>query len=344
MATTKRNLLMIGIVTAAALGSGVTYTAQLGKESTDDAVLETQVVTISPKINGYIIDLAVKDNQMVHKGDLLAQIDPTDYKLALDKAGAALQSAKARVAASSENYEATRISAPSNLDAATARVQAAEATWNNAAKTLKRMKTLSDLARSKQQLDDAISAESNALAALNDAKAQLATAQTAPQTIASASAAKDELSAAVQEAEADVKMAEENLANTKIWAPIDGKITSRGAELGNYVQTGQNLMSVVSPDVWVIANFKETQIAQMKPGQSVDIDVDAFPDLDLHGRVDSIQSGTGARFSAFPAQNATGNFVKIVQRVPVKIVLDQTDTSENPLGPGLSVVPTVHTK
>lgn len=344
MALTKRNVLMFGVIAAAALASGATYISRMNTESTDDAVLETQVVTISPKVNGYIIDLAVKDNQMVHKGDLLAQIDPTDYALALDKARAALQSAKARVAASTEDYEAARISAPSSLDAATARVQAATATWDNAAKTLKRMKALSDLARSKQQLDDAVSAESNALAALNDAKAQLASAQTAPQTIASAGAAKDDLSAAVQQAEADVKMAEKNLADTKIIAPIDGKVTSRGAELGNFVQAGQNLMSLVSPDVWVIANFKETQIAHMKPGQTADIDVDAFPDLNLHGRVESIQSGTGARFSAFPAQNATGNFVKIVQRVPVKIIVDLPDTGDVPLGPGLSVVPTVHTK
>ena len=133
------------------------------------------------------------------------------------------------------------------------------------------------------------------------------------------------------------------MADTKIVAPFDGRITSRGVVAGNYVQPGQNLLSLVGNTFWVIANFKETQLTDMKAGQSVDIEVDAYPDLKLTGKVDSVQSGTGARFSAFPPQNATGNFVKIVQRVPVKITLDTPTLTDVVLGSGLSVVPTVHT-
>jgi len=158
-----------------------------------------------------------------------------------------------------------------------------------------------------------------------------------------AQSATDENSALVKQAEADVAQAAKNLADTKIIAPFDGRITSRGVVVGNYVQAGQNLLSLVGNHFWVVANFKETQLTKMVAGQDVEIEVDAYPDLKLSGKVDSIQSGTGARFSAFPPQNASGNFVKIVQRVPVKITIDTSIPSDVILGSGLSVTPNVHT-
>ncbi len=343
MVSSKRKLVIVILLLLVAAGSGAAVMLSAGKEKTDDAQLEADIATISPRVAGYVKTLNIVDNQVVKAGDVILEIDPTDYQLALDKANASLDAAKARVAGSVQNYESTRVSAPSGQLAAEAQVKQAEATYNNAVKALKRVRSLSELARSKQQLDDAIAEEENTLAVLNDAKARLSTAQTAPQTIAAAQSATDENSALVKQAESDVAQAVKNLADTKIIAPFDGRITSRGVVAGNYIQAGQNLLSLVGNHFWVIANFKETQLTDMKAGQVVDIEVDAYPDLKLTGKVDSIQSGTGARFSAFPPQNATGNFVKIVQRVPVKITIDTQAPDDVVLGSGLSVVPTVHT-
>lgn len=343
MVSAKRKfliLLFLGGVVAASIGG---YVLSMGHEKTDDATLDADVATISPRVAGYVKALNVTDNQLVKAGDTILEIDPSDYQFALDKARAALDAAKARAAGSVQNYESTRVSAPSGQIAAEAQVKQAQAAWENAAKALKRIRSLSDMARSKQQLDDAIAEDRRTSEALNDAKARLATAQTAPQTIAVAQSVTDENTALVKQAEADVAIAEKNLADTKIIAPFDGRVTSRGVVVGNYVQAGQNLMSLVGNAFWVTANFKETQLAHMKRGQSVDIEVDAFPDLALTGKVDSVQSGTGAWFSAFPPQNATGNFVKIVQRVPVKIMIDSPIPPDLALGAGMSVVPTVHT-
>jgi membrane fusion protein (multidrug efflux system) len=149
--------------------------------------------------------------------------------------------------------------------------------------------------------------------------------------------------AQVRQAEADLAQAETDLANTKVIAAIDGRITKRSVEIGNYVQTGQQLATLVGTELWVVANFKETQLDHMRTGQPVSIRIDAFPSVKLSGKVDSFQAGTGSHFSLFPAENATGNFVKTVQRVPVKIVFDAPPDAALPLGPGMSVIPTVYT-
>ncbi len=153
-----------------------------------------------------------------------------------------------------------------------------------------------------------------------------------------------QLEAQLAAAQADVEQSEINLSYTKLIAPFDGWVTKRNVEQGSYVQVGQALFSLVSPDVWVTANFKEDQLADMKTGQKVKIEIDAFPNLKIEGHVDSIQMGSGSRFTAFPAENATGNYVKIVQRVPVKIVIDKGINKDQALPLGLSVVPTVITK
>ncbi len=340
----SKKLRVAAVVLLVLLGIGGYQYIHRGEVHTDDAAIEASVITISPKIGGYIKTLAVTDNQLVKAGDLLLEIDSADYQIALDRATATLDGVKARLNGSSESLETTKISAPSNLEAAKAQVEVAQANWENANITMKRLKSLSDLARSRQQLDDAIAAERGAYSTLSDAKAKLRSAETAPKTVAVAQSNMDELSATVKQAEADVAQAQKNLDDTKIYALVDGRVTNRGIERGDYIQPGQQLFSLVGNDYWVVANFKEIQLTHMHIGQRVNIHVDAFPDLPLTGKVESIQAGTGSRFSAFPAQNATGNFVKIVQRVPVKVTLDKPVGPDIPLGPGMSVVPTVFTR
>jgi membrane fusion protein (multidrug efflux system) len=176
---------------------------------------------------------------------------------------------------------------------------------------------------------------------LGEAKAQLASARSAPNRVAFSRAQVDTTAAEIAQAEAEVRQAELNLSYTKIYAPERGKITRKGVEPGAYVEIGQTLFSIVPDRLWVLANFKETQLRHMRPGQPVTIEVDAYPDREFHGHVDSIQAGSGARFSLLPPENATGNYVKVVQRVPVKIVFDDPPDPAYPLGPGMSVVPVV---
>lgn len=344
--SSRQSKLGIGILVAVLvlLGIAAYIFMHLGEESTDDAAIDGRLISLSAKIPGYVKTLNINDNQVVKAGDILLEIDPADYILRRDKAEAVLQAAEAAASASQSNRETTDISAPSNLDAAQAQVESAEANWEKALSDLKRMQRLSNEARSQEQLEQAVATEKAASSSLEDARARLRSAQTAPKAIAAAKATSEQLAAQVKQAQADLALAEDDLTNTKIIAPMDGRITRRGVERGDYIQPGQQLGTLVGNEMWVTANFKETQLEHMQPGQRVTVTLDAFPDVDLHGKVDSIQSGTGARFSAFPPENATGNFVKIVQRVPVKIVFDPAPDASLHLGPGMSVVPTVFTK
>jgi membrane fusion protein, multidrug efflux system len=326
------------------LGAGAYIFLHLGEESTDDAAIDGRLVTLSPKVSGYVKTLNIDDNQRVKAGDVLLEIDPTDYIIRRDKAQAVLSAATAAAEASQSNSETTDISAPSNLAAAQAQVDSAQATWEKALSDLKRMQRLSNEARSQEQLEQAVATEKAANSNLEDARAKLRSAETAPKAMASAKATHEQLQAQVKQAEADLAQAEDDLANTKLMAPMDGRITKRGVEKGDYVQPGQQLSNLVGTDLWVTANFKETQLEHMKPGQRVTISIDAYPNKTFEGKLDSVQEGTGARFSAFPPENATGNFVKIVQRVPVKIVFDPAPDSSLGIGPGMSVVPTVYTR
>jgi membrane fusion protein (multidrug efflux system) len=217
------------------------------------------------------------------------------------------------------DYIIRRDRAKAALDAAKAQVISANATLKKSKSDLSRMQRLSNQARSQEQLEQVAS----------DAQA--------------AQAVVDQLKAQADQAEADLAQAEKDLADTSIIAPMDGYITKRGVERGNYVQPGQQLASLAGTEIWVVANFKETQLKHIRPGQMVDIAVDAFPDIKLAGKVDSIQLGTGSYFSAFPPENATGNYVKIIQRVPVKIVFNNPPDNNIHLGLGMSVIPVVHT-
>ncbi len=339
----SRVILLLVVLTALVVGGAYVFLHRF-EESTDDAAIDGRTVVISAKVSGYVKTLNINDNQMVKAGDVLLEIDPTDYAIRRDRAQAFLDAAQAAAAASQSNMESTNVSANSNLTAAQAQVNAAEANEAKAMSDLKRMQTLSNEARSQQQLDQAIAVEKSTRSSLEDARAKLLTAGTAPHTIAAAQSTYDQLQAQVNQAMADLAQAENDLANTKLLAPMDGRITKRGVERGNYVQPGQPLSSLVGTDLWVTADFKETQLKHMHAGQPVMIEIDAFPAQKFHGKVDSIQSGTGAYFSAFPPENATGNFVKIVQRVPVKIVFDPAPDANLAIGPGMSAVPVVDTE
>ncbi|MBP2626611.1 MAG: secretion protein HlyD family protein [Firmicutes bacterium] len=325
-------------------GVGTYYYLQRGEISTDNAAIDGRTVVISPKVQGYVKNLHMQDNQLVKAGEVLLEIDPTDYLIRRDRAKATLAAAQAAANASHRNLETTAVSAPSTIDGAQAQVASAKATWEKSLSDMQRMESLFNAgACSEQQLDQAIATERSSRSTLNKMRADLRSANTATSVIAAAKDTSEQLQAQVKQAEVDLVQAENDLANTKIIAPIDGRITKRSVEIGNYVQAGQQLSSLVGTELWIIANFKETQLEHLQPGQAVDIRIDAFPNVKLSGKVDSMQAGTGGHFSLFPAENATGNFVKIVQRVPVKIVFDSLPDESIHLGPGMSVTPTVHT-
>jgi membrane fusion protein (multidrug efflux system) len=249
-------------------------------ETTDDAFIDVHFVSVAPKIAGRVTVVHVDDNQLVKKGDVLVEIDPRDFQVALAQAKANLAKDKATQ----------------------------------------------------------IQAELNEKRALDLFSRKVISTQERDTNVATAESSR----ASVQADEAAVEQAELNLGYTKIKAPIDGYVTKEAVAIGDYLQVGQTLMALVPPRVWVIANFKETQLRNMQPGQPVDISADAYPTLKLRGRVDSIQAGSGAAFSLLPPENATGNYVKVVQRVPVKIVLDEEQQMQRVLGPGMSMVPNVY--
>jgi membrane fusion protein, multidrug efflux system len=304
--------------------------------STDDAYIDGHVVQVAPQVAAPVKVLHVDDNVYVRKGDLVVELDPTDYQVALEQARGAESAAQGKLA----QAEAQVGAAEAGVKQSDAEIAAAQAQLDNAQADLKRYESVDPRARSQQQLDNARTAEKNAAAQLAQAKAKRASAVANVGTAeASVKAAQGDLDKAI----ADEHRAEVNLGYCKIYASQDGRVTSRTVEAGNYVTTGQAMFSLVSPDVWVTANFKETQLKNMRLGQPVTLTVDAYPGKKWNGHVDSIQAGSGSRFSVLPAENATGNFVKIVQRVPVKIVFDYGSNTDDSrlLSPGMSVVPKV---
>lgn len=304
--------------------------------STDDAYIDGHVTQVSARVAAPVIALHIYDNELVHRGDLLIELDPTTFRVSLDQAKAQVVSAEAKLI----QAQAQIGTAKASVIQANAQVNAAQVQFDNASKDLKRYQEVDERARSRQQLDNAFTAEKNAQAQLDQAKAQKTSADA---NVASAEAAVKAAEGEVETSKANEKSAEVNLSYCKIFAPVEGRVTERTVETGNYATPGQTLFMLVDPNVWVTANFKETQLTDMRPGQAVTIEVDAFPGKKWKGHVDSIQAGSGARFSVLPAENATGNFVKVVQRVPVKIVFEHNaNTNDAPmLSPGLSVEPTV---
>ena len=332
------------IVVIAAIGAAWYFYATRNLITTDDAFTDGRAITIAPQVKGVVTELDITDNQFVHAGDVLLRIDDRDYVAARDAAKGQLDLARAQFEASKINAGVIAVTAPARLQQAQAQLASAKAQQVRADADYRRQHDINPAATTKQNVDQATAAAAQAAAQVADADAQVKQAAIVPQLIDQARAPIPENSAQIIQAQAQLDQAELNLSYTVIRAPQDGWITKRNVERGDYVQVGSSLLSIVTPQVWVTANFKETQLARMRPGDHVAITVDAYPSLKLSGHVDSIQLGTGSKFSAFPAENATGNYVKIVQRVPVKIIIDSGLDPNLPLPLGASVDPTVTVK
>jgi membrane fusion protein (multidrug efflux system) len=306
-------------------------------QATDDAFIEGYVIPMASQVPGRVADLLVTDNQAVKAGDVLLNIDSRDYETSLAQARADLAAAHSQVDQAQAQVKASR----AKVAQAQAAVVAADVENQRAADDLKRYESVDNSAVSRSAFDMAQSRARTARANLEGARSQ---AQAAEAGVTLSEAGVETASAAVQQSEAKLRQAELNLSYTRVTAPEDGRVTRRVVEQGAYIQPGQTLMAIVPRRYWVIANFKETQLTHMRVGQPVEVLVDAYPDHKFRGHVESIQSGAGARFSLFPPENATGNYIKVVQRVPVKIVLDNDPDAELALGPGMSVVPKVRVK
>jgi membrane fusion protein (multidrug efflux system) len=343
------------------------------RESTDDAQVDGHINPISPRVTGTVVHVLHDDNEVVQAGTLLVELDPKDYEVAVDRARADLANAQANSTAASVGVPLTQTTSSSQLLAADAGVkgsqrdiETARAKLNDAqasfAKTsadLKRMEML--IAKdeiSHQQYDAAVAANNSAKANVDaatsaiasaesrtaQAQAQAESARTVPEQLKVTRARAGAAGAEVQRAISALAQAELNLQYTKIIAPVTGVLSKRSVEPGQTVQAGQPLFSIVNlDDIWTTANFKETQLKQMKVGQKATLKVDAYGH-DYQGTVESIGGATGARFSLLPPENATGNYVKVVQRIPVRIRFDKDQDPNHQLRPGMSVEPTVFTK
>ncbi|RQS28944.1 HlyD family secretion protein [Burkholderia sp. Bp8992] len=341
----KKPLIILGaVVFVLLIGGLVWWLATRNQESTDDAYTDGNAVAVAPHVSGYVTRLAVDDNTYVRRGDVLVEIDPRDYRAQVDAARAQLGLAQAQLDASRVQLDIAHVQYPAQYRQARAQIESAEAAYRQALAAQERQRAVDARATSQQAIDAADAQRASADANVAMAQAQARTASLVPQQIRQAETTVEERRQQVLQARAQLDTAELNLSYCEMRAPSDGWVTRRNVQLGSFLQPGTSIFSIVTPRVWITANFKESQLERMRIGDRVDVSVDAYPDLDLHGHVDSLQLGSGSRFSAFPTENATGNFVKIVQRVPVKIVLDGPLPTRPPLGLGLSVVPTVHLK
>lgn len=301
--------------------------------SSDDAFIDTHAVQVTPQVGGTIVAVPVTDNQSVATGALLVQIDPRDFQAALTQAKAQVEEAQASV----ENVEAQIAAQQANIaQARTAVTQAQAALTFSQQQYARAQQLLTQGAGTQQQAQQTSADLTQKQAALTASQASETAVE---KQLAVLRAQRTSALAQVDAAKASVNTAEINVDRTAIMAAQAGHIANLSAAVGTYAQPGQAIMTLVPSNVWVTANFKETEVGAMKIGDPVDIDVDAYPGRTFKGHIDSIQAGSGTAFSLLPPQNATGNYVKIVQRVPVKIVFDAPPGVY--LGPGMSVVPTV---
>lgn len=338
----KKPLIILAIVVVIMLLVGLWFWFSTRNiETTDDAFTEGDAVTIAPKAAGFVVKLLVNDNQRVKKGDLLVEIDPRDNAAQRDQAQAQLGLAKAQLHQAQAQLALSRVQYPAQRDQALADQAKAQANLLNAQADYRRQRGVDPRATSQRNIDTAAAQLRSAEAQLLSAKAQVEVASQVQLQIRQQETNVEARQQQVVQAQAQLNTAELNLSYTEVRAPYDGFVTKRNVQVGTLVQAGTALFSLVSPDIWINANFKESQLARMNPGDKVDISIDAWPDMKLEGHVDSIQMGSGSRFSTFPAENATGNYVKIVQRVPVKIVIDKGLDPNHPLPLGLSVEPKV---
>jgi membrane fusion protein, multidrug efflux system len=322
------------VVLAAAVAGGVIWWLNARQyEYTDDAFIDARTVSISSQINGAIVDVPVTDNQLIAAGAVLVRIDDRDYRAALGQAEAQIDEAQGSIA----NIGAQIAAQQARIDQAEKEVTQAQAALTFAQEEDTRAQELLRRgAGTQQRAQQTASDLRQRQAAYDAAQANLVAAQ---KQIAVLRTQRQVAQGQLEQAQAARELAQANLARTAVTAPVAGHVTKLTAAKGDYAQIGQSLMMFVPLEAWVTANFKETQLADMRPGQPVEIHVDAYPEHPLHGHVASIQAGSGAAFSLLPPENATGNYVKVVQRVPVKIVFDEQPDVY--LGPGMSVVPYV---
>ncbi len=341
-----------GIVLAVLLYFGLTLLVSVfTHESTDDAFIAGHIVSIAPRVAGQVADVLVNDNQMVRSNDLLVTLDPADYAMARSQkeSAADAQGANYRaVLAALELMEAKLVTAHAVAHESQADADAAAATSVRAQTDFARVQDLRKLKTvSAQEYDVAKAAADEAAANLNSARQKAAADESrVNEAEAQMNATKSAVAMALAQSNAAQKTADSadlDLSYTKIYAPCDGRVTGKSVESGDYLQVGQQIMSLVPAEVWVVANFKESQLEDMAPGQPATVAIDALDGRTFRAHVDSIQAGSGAAFSILPPENATGNFVKVVQRVPVKIVFDEPLPAGKVIGPGLSVVPSVQT-
>ena len=367
-----RVVLFGAIVGLGILIGGRYYLNSLPYEWTDDAFIEADVIAISPQVPGQVLKVLVETNQEVKAGDLLLIIDPEYYvgRLAHQRAAIELAETRRRTAESTvelvrmtskarlQQVEAELAEARAGLDEACLQVDAAEAEALRAEQEFERhqddderifTQREKDLASTLVQVARAELAKSRkqvtaAEAGIEAAMGRLADAQSGPQRVRVRQTEVAQYSAEIELERAALKQIELDLKHTKVYAPIAGCVARKSADVGEQVRVGQVLMAIVAKEVWVEANFRETQLTDMRAGQPVEIRVDTYRDRVFMGTVESIQAGTGARFSLLPPQNATGNYVKVVQRLPVKIVFDEPPEDEFLLVPGMSVVPRVRVR
>jgi membrane fusion protein, multidrug efflux system len=365
--------IVAAVVILLLIGGIIVWRYYAVRESTDDAQIDGHINPISARVTGTVLRVLHDDNEVVQAGTLLVELDPKDYQVAVDRARADLANAQANAVAANVGVPLTQTTSSSQLLAADAGVKGAQrdiesarAKLNDAqamyAKTsadLKRMELL--IAKdeiSHQQYDAAVAANNSAKAQVDAATSAIAAAEsraaqsqaqaeavrTVPEQLKVTRARAGAATAEVQRAISALAQAELNLQYTKITAPVTGVLSKRSVEPGQTVQAGQPLFSIVNlDDIWVTANFKETQLRDMKVGQRVKIKVDAYG-REFTGVVESIGGATGARFSLLPPENATGNYVKVVQRIPVRIRFDKGQDPNHELRPGMSVEPVVYTK
>jgi membrane fusion protein (multidrug efflux system) len=324
-----------GIILAVAAVYGVRYYIHsLYWVTTDDAFIAGHVTPISPRVSGYVLHVLIDDNQLVHRDELMIELDPRDFQAVVEQDQAAVAAAQARV----EQSKADLKSAQADAAYAQAEVVAAQAQVYQTGTNLKRLQSLSPDAVTNQELVDAQAAATAASAQLDAAQKRHVAARDAER----ASAAQVQTSEAdVNQARAQLAQAQLNLSYTQIRAPDVGWVTNKSVEPGQYFAAGMPMFALVDPNIWVVANFKETELKHMRPGQPAVIRIDALGGRKFAAHVDSIQAGSGAAFSLLPPENATGNYVKVVQRVPVKLVFNQPFDPRLPIGPGESVVPEV---
>ncbi len=342
----KWPLIALGVAVVIAIIVALIYWLMTkDQQNTDDAYTDGRAIMISPKIAGYVTQLSVNDNQQVRQGDVLLQIDQRDYLAARDQAAGQLLAMQAQLDTAQVSLDKAHTTYPAQLAQAKGQVLEAQGRLYQAQREHDRQHHVDREATTQQVIDTSDSNLDIAKGQLDQAMAQMHQAELVPQNIAQAEAQVKQLEGQVRQAQAALDQAELNLSYTRVTAPHDGWVTKRNIEQGTYVAPGTLVMAVVEQELWVTANFKESELTRMRPGQRVRIRVDAYPDLKLEGHVDSVQLGSGSRFTAFPPENATGNFVKIVQRIPVKIVVDQgLDPNAPPLPLGMSVIPTVYFK